>query len=69
VKIIPIMISKKEEKKVLLNIQYRVPIQSFVIEFPAGLNDSDNIEQCVLKELKVLFYPNHSLINRRKQDM
>ncbi len=34
-------------------MSFRVPIQNFVVEFPAGLNDSGDVNECCLRELKV----------------
>lgn len=43
----------EEEKKVVLVKQFRVPINDFVYELPAGLVDGEEeVESCVRRELK-----------------
>ncbi len=54
-KVVPIATSKKRgTKEVVLIVSYRVPLQSYVVEFPAGLKGPESIETCGERELKVI---------------
>ena len=51
--IIPILKYKDHlKKKILLIAEYRPPVQSFVLEFPAGLAESENVYEDIEREMK-----------------
>ena len=51
--IIPILVSKKKNLRQLLLIScYRPPVDAYLLEFPAGLMESDDNEKDALRELK-----------------
>ena len=51
--IVPICKSMKfTEPHIMLIMIYRIPVESWVLEFPGGVNDADNIMECTLRELK-----------------
>ena len=53
-KVVPIATSKRRgTKEIVLIVSYRVPLQNFVVEFPAGLKGPESIEECGERELKV----------------
>ena len=41
-----------KKNKIIFIANYRPPVDSFVLEFPAGLMDNDNLEENALRELK-----------------
>ena len=43
---------KLTEPHIMLIMSYRIPVESWVLELPRGMNDGNNIESCTLKELK-----------------
>jgi len=53
VRIIPYVKSKHSNPQILVIANYRYPLQSKVIEFPAGLrNPGESYEECGIRELK-----------------
>eukprot|EP00826_Nyctotherus_ovalis_P022303 TRINITY_DN17338_c0_g1_i1.p1 TRINITY_DN17338_c0_g1~~TRINITY_DN17338_c0_g1_i1.p1 ORF type:complete len:161 (+),score=31.76 TRINITY_DN17338_c0_g1_i1:143-625(+) len=44
--------AKLPEPHMLLIMTYRIPVESWVLEFPGGVNDGNDIESCALRELK-----------------
>lgn len=55
-KVIPVTLSKTQPRKLITILSYRVPVENYVLEFPAGANDSGDAEECCLRELKARFY-------------
>ena len=52
VEIIPILKRKNMKDHLVLIANYRPPVDQFVLEFPSGLLDTDNIEENAFRELK-----------------
>eukprot|EP01022_Parablepharisma_sp_SALTPOND_P010761 TRINITY_DN1443_c0_g1_i1.p2 TRINITY_DN1443_c0_g1~~TRINITY_DN1443_c0_g1_i1.p2 ORF type:complete len:240 (-),score=8.82 TRINITY_DN1443_c0_g1_i1:72-791(-) len=52
-KIVPVAVSAKVPPRIITLLSYRIPLKNYVVEFPAGANDSGDIEECCLRELKV----------------
>eukprot|EP00826_Nyctotherus_ovalis_P025206 TRINITY_DN19506_c0_g1_i2.p1 TRINITY_DN19506_c0_g1~~TRINITY_DN19506_c0_g1_i2.p1 ORF type:complete len:214 (-),score=53.44 TRINITY_DN19506_c0_g1_i2:35-676(-) len=51
--IIPVCKSQKlGGAHVILIVSYRIPVESWVLEFPAGNNDSEDVVECAIRELK-----------------
>ncbi|EGR30586.1 nudix family protein, putative [Ichthyophthirius multifiliis] len=52
VEVIPIVRYKNKQNKILLIANFRPPVNGYVIEFPAGLLDSNNLFENAIRELK-----------------
>ena len=44
--------SKLDSPQLILILSYRIPIESWILECPGGTNDTDDIADCALRELK-----------------
>ena len=49
--------SKESSPQLILIANYRIPVENYVLEFPAGLLDKgESLEACALREVKVNKY-------------
>ena len=51
-KMIPIAKSRTMADQIILIVSYRVPIMGYVLEFPAGLSETEDLFACSVRELK-----------------